>query len=63
MKPVSYHKIALRYLDLRFGHFGALALLKGTCGVFLVVSRQSQLRVRGNLRDVVSSAVVVLRLA
>ena len=49
MKPVSYHKIALRYLDLCYCHFGALVLLKGTLGVFLVVCCQCELCARGSL--------------
>ena len=57
MKPVSYRKIASEYLDLRFCHFGALALLKGTSRVFLVVCCQCELCARGSLRDALSDSV------
>ena len=62
MKPVSYHKIALGYLDLRQFHFGLLVLLKGTSGVSLVVGCQSQLCARGNLLDAFGFAVVFPKL-
>ena len=52
MKPVSDCKIALGYLNLRHGYFGAVALLKGTFGVSLAVCCQCELYAPGKLQDV-----------
>ena len=62
MKPVSYHKIVVKYLDLRQFHFGLLGLLKGTLGVFLVICCQRELCARGYLHSAWRFAVVFRKL-
>jgi hypothetical protein len=62
MKPVSYHKIVVKYLDLRQFHFGLLMLLKGTFAVFLVVCCQRKLCARRNVLYAWRFAVVFRKL-
>ena len=58
MKPVSIRKIALSHLDLRCGHFGAVALLKGKLRVFLADCCQCILCARENRLSALAFAAV-----